>query len=114
MRSFHVQYLSIEPRGFGGPTDVHIARQRVHGCANSGEEVIDRPAATVQIREPATALQELDLSLENIDRLRNLAFKGVASWYLPSYLGWRRAIERLGESFTPESCLQSAYRCGST
>ena len=27
-------------------------------------------------------------------------FKGVTSWYLPSYLGWRRAIERLGENFT--------------
>ena len=41
-------------------------------------------------------------------------FKDVASWYLPSYLGWRRAIERLGENFTPEGCLQAAYRCGST
>ena len=41
-------------------------------------------------------------------------FKGVASWYLPSYLGWRRAIERLGENFTPERCLQAAYRCAST
>jgi hypothetical protein len=30
----------------------------------------------------------------------------VASWYLPSYLGWRRAIERLGENFTPKRCLQ--------
>jgi hypothetical protein len=41
-------------------------------------------------------------------------FKGVASWYLPSYLGWRRTIERLGDNFTPERCLQAAYRCGST
>ena len=41
-------------------------------------------------------------------------FKGVASWYLPSYLGWRRAVERLGEAFTPERCLQAAYRCPST
>jgi transposase-like protein len=41
-------------------------------------------------------------------------FKGVASWYLPSYLGWRRAVDRLGETFTPERCLQAAYRCGST
>jgi transposase-like protein len=37
-------------------------------------------------------------------------FKGVASWNLPSYLGWRRAIERLGENFTAERCLQIAYR----
>ena len=41
-------------------------------------------------------------------------FKGIASWYLPSYLGWRRAIERLGENFTPERCMQIAYRSGST
>jgi transposase-like protein len=42
------------------------------------------------------------------------AFKGVASFHLPSYLGWRRAIERLGDTLTPERCLQAAYRCAST
>jgi transposase-like protein len=49
-------------------------------------------------------------------RLKNWLrpFKGVASWYLPSYLGWRRAIERLGDNFTPQRCLQIAYRCTST
>jgi hypothetical protein len=36
----------------------------------------------------------------------------VASWYLPTYLGWRRAIERLG--ITPERCLQTACRGPST
>jgi hypothetical protein len=41
-------------------------------------------------------------------------FNGVASWYLPSYLGWRRAVERVGEAFTPERCRQAAYRCPST
>lgn len=42
-------------------------------------------------------------------------FKGVASWYLPSYLGWRRVVDRLGDAFTPERCLlQAAYPCGST
>jgi transposase-like protein len=41
-------------------------------------------------------------------------FRGVASWYLSSYLGWRRAVERLGANFTPERCLQAAARYGST
>ena len=41
-------------------------------------------------------------------------FRGVASWYLSSYLGWRRSVERCAETFTPERCLQLAYRCGST
>ena len=41
-------------------------------------------------------------------------FRGVASWYLTSYLGWRRALERLGDAFTPERCLQAAYRNTST
>jgi hypothetical protein len=36
-----------------------------------------------------------------------------AAWYLPNYLGWRRA-ERLDKSFTPERCLQVAYHCLST
>lgn len=41
-------------------------------------------------------------------------FRGVASWYLSSYLGWRRSLERHGETFTPERCLQVAFRCAST
>ena len=35
-------------------------------------------------------------------------FKGVASTYLPSYLGWRRMIEREGEQLTPGTCLAHA------
>jgi transposase-like protein len=35
-------------------------------------------------------------------------FKGVASKYLPSYLGWRRMIERDGDAFTPRQCLAGA------
>jgi hypothetical protein len=35
-------------------------------------------------------------------------FKGVASKYLPSYLGWRRMIERDGDRLTPRHCLASA------
>lgn len=35
-------------------------------------------------------------------------FKGVASKYLPSYLGWRRMIERDGETFTPRHFLAGA------
>jgi hypothetical protein len=31
-------------------------------------------------------------------------FKGVASWYLLSYLGWRRAIERLGDNLQNAAC----------
>ncbi|MAI44999.1 MAG: IS1595 family transposase, partial [Hyphomicrobiaceae bacterium TMED74] len=35
-------------------------------------------------------------------------FKGVASKYLSSYLGWRRMIERDGERLTPRQCLAGA------
>lgn len=35
-------------------------------------------------------------------------FKGVASKYLPSYLGWRRMIERDGGALTPRHCLAGA------
>ena len=41
-------------------------------------------------------------------------FRGVASWHLPSYLGWRRSLERLAEAFTPERCLRAAFRCEPT
>jgi len=35
-------------------------------------------------------------------------FRGVASHYLPSYLGWRRGIEREGDAFTPRHCIAQA------
>jgi hypothetical protein len=35
-------------------------------------------------------------------------FNGVASWYLPSYLGWRRMIERDAQSLTPRQIIAEA------
>lgn len=35
-------------------------------------------------------------------------FKGVATVYLPGYLGWHREIEREGENFTRFSCVAAA------
>jgi transposase-like protein len=35
-------------------------------------------------------------------------FKGVASTYLASYLGWRRMIEREGDRITPRHCVAGA------
>ena len=35
-------------------------------------------------------------------------FKGVASRYLASYLGWWRMIDRLGETLTPRKCFAKA------
>ena len=45
-----------------------------------------------------------------ISRLKNWMrrFKGVASRYLESYLGWWRMIERLGETLTPIRCFSEA------
>jgi hypothetical protein len=37
-------------------------------------------------------------------------FKGVASKYLASYLGWRRMIERDGDRLTPRHALAMAIR----
>jgi len=41
-------------------------------------------------------------------------FKGVATHYLPSYLGWRRMIEREGENLTAARCLIAALPQPST
>lgn len=35
-------------------------------------------------------------------------FNGVATKYLPNYLGWRRLLERLGKGLTPEALLRHA------
>ncbi len=43
-------------------------------------------------------------------RLKNwmARFHGVATRYLPNYLGWRRMLERYSAAITPERCLQVA------
>ena len=43
-------------------------------------------------------------------RLKNwmARFHGVATRYLPNYLGWRRMLERYSTAITPETCLQEA------
>ena len=41
-------------------------------------------------------------------KLWMVRFNGVASKYLPSYLGWRRMIERDGDRLTPRHCLSGA------
>lgn len=45
-----------------------------------------------------------------ISRLRGWMnrFRGVATKYLPSYLGWRRLIDREGENLSAERCLMQA------
>ena len=35
-------------------------------------------------------------------------FKGVATEYLPNYLGWRRKLEREGTGFTRLACIAAA------
>jgi transposase-like protein len=41
-------------------------------------------------------------------------FYGVATKYLPNYLGWRRSLERFGEALTPEILLGQAVGRGSS
>ena len=41
-------------------------------------------------------------------------FKGVATRYLESYLGWWRMIDRLAETLTPLSCIATALLQPST
>ena len=41
-------------------------------------------------------------------------FKGVATHYLPSYLGWRRMIERGDEDLTATQCLLQALHHAAT
>jgi transposase-like protein len=41
-------------------------------------------------------------------------FRGVATKYLPSYLGWRRLIEREGENISAKRCLMQALSQATT
>ena len=51
-----------------------------------------------------------------ISNLRNWMhrFRGVATKYLPSYLGWRRLIERESENLSAERCLMQAMHHDAT
>jgi transposase-like protein len=51
-----------------------------------------------------------------ISRLKNWMrrFKGVATRYLPSYLGWRRLIERHATEITPSLCILQALNHAAT
>jgi transposase-like protein len=52
-------------------------------------------------------IQNVNAYMSRFDLWR-ARFKGVASKYLPSYLGWRRMIERDGDRLTPRHCLAEA------
>lgn len=52
-------------------------------------------------------IQNVNAYMSRFDLWR-ARFKGVASKYLPSYLGWRRMIERDGDRLTPRHCIAEA------
>lgn len=52
-------------------------------------------------------IQNVNAYMSRFDLWR-ARFKGVASKYLPSYLGWRRMIERDGDRLTPRHYLAEA------
>lgn len=67
----------------------------------------------VQAR-PRRRVREGAFHIQNVNayhsRLKNwmARFHGVATRYLPNYLGWRRMLERYSAAITPERCLQEA------
>lgn len=67
----------------------------------------------VQAR-PGRRVREGAFHIQNVNayhsRLKNwmARFHGVATRYLPNYLGWRRMLERYSTAITPETCLQEA------
>lgn len=67
----------------------------------------------VQAR-PGRRVREGAFHIQNVNayhsRLKSwmARFHGVATRYLPNYLGWRRMLERYSASITPERCLQEA------
>lgn len=67
----------------------------------------------VQAR-PGRRVREGAFHIQNVNayhsRLKNwmARFHGVATRYLPNYLGWRRMLERYSAAITPACCLQEA------
>lgn len=67
----------------------------------------------VQAR-PGRRVREGAFHIQNVNayhsRLKSwmVRFHGVATRYLPNYLGWRRMLERYSATITPEHCLQEA------
>ena len=70
-------------------------------------------AAGVRVRDGAFHVQNVNAYH---GRLKGwmVRFKGVATRYLPNYLGWRRALERAPEPNAPGTWLLAAARPCST
>ena len=115
MKSAHRARIRVAVlEGFKDVSDMHTGRD-AYGAFAHAEDILHIPIITSRGEHAYKGfhIQNVNAYASRLkDWLR--PFKGVASRYLPSYLGWRRAIERLGENFTAERCLQIAYRCAST
>ena len=66
------------------------------------------------IASKAEHVHEKVLHLQNVNSYMSVLkkwlkqFNGVATKYLPSYLGWRRMLAKSGASLTPQRCLAAA------
>ena len=70
----------------------------------------ERTYGSYHIQNVNAYISRAYISRAYISRLKDWMrrFKGVATRYLPSYLGWRRMIEREGENLSTTQCLIQA------
>src|SRR6185437_7864058 len=66
-----LELFSRHARRFAGSRHIEIARQRISGRANRWQQAVDRLALAAKIAEPAAALEDLDLAIEYVERLRS-------------------------------------------
>jgi hypothetical protein len=81
----------------GDPALVAFARREALIIASHGEHVHEKVLHIQTVNAYVSRFKKW------LDR-----FNGVATKYLPNYLGWRRAIEKAGAPMTPERCLLAA------
>ncbi len=85
-----------------------------------GAKVYGSLACKARIAHTAVVALQGQRAVEGVSHIRNVAgyvtrlkswmrpFNGVATKYLPSYLGWRRLIEREGDHLTPQRSIACA------
>jgi hypothetical protein len=112
-----LQDLSIHAGHLACPRDVEITHDRVGCCAHSRQETVKRPALLLELAEPACALQDLNLSLEDVDSVVELSLERAAP-PVRTKLSWifaaGRVTTRHGESLPQQliACAKCRFESG--
>jgi hypothetical protein len=80
-RELALEHLARNTSRHARVAEIHVSRQRIARRAQRRQEPVERLTLATEIGEPAATLEDLNLSLEDIDRRRELRLDAArAAW----------------------------------